>query len=81
MNIKAIRSAGYSQTYPAGCYEVIIEFCAPQKHPNFGDTWGLGNFGDCKTYQGQKDLSLSGDAQFTGVVAYYNGRPSLEVSA
>lgn len=70
-----------TMTYPNGCYEVVIEFDKPQSHPNFGEGWGLGNFGNCKTYQGLQDVTLPGMNTYTGVVAYYDGKPALEVNA
>lgn len=78
MIIKSIRDAGKTLTYPNGCYEVVIEFESPQELPNFGDGWGLGDFGVCKTYQGVK--TPNDPSTFSGVVAYYDGKPNLNVA-
>ena len=77
MKVKSIVSCGVTMNYPAGCHEVLIEFETTQSNPNFGQGWGLGDFGRCKTYQGINSDDLTG---FKGVVAYYDGRPCLEVN-
>ena len=79
MKIKSVRNCGTTLAYPNGCYEAVIHFAHPQSHPNFGEGWGLGDFGDCKTYKGIEDAGIATSERFTGVIAYFNGVPKLSV--
>lgn len=72
-----LRDAGFSNNYPNHCWEAVIIFDSPQAQPNLFEGFGLGNFGDCKDYQGSRDLSLPSGSNFTGVIAYYDGKPSF----
>lgn len=70
-----VRACGATVSNPDGETEVTLEFPSPQSHPNFGEGWGLGDFGTCNNYQGLR--SPSDRSLFSGVIAYFRGPVNL----